>query len=122
LRFLEDDVGATVLDWQRDFAPGRSILDEIEEARVRCTTAVFLFTKDDSLSDATSGNAASPRDNVVFEAGYFVSGKGKKRVLIIRDNGTKMPADLGGDIYASLDDRDDLSAVEQTLRRFLARL
>ncbi|WP_447603718.1 TIR domain-containing protein [Nitrospira sp. Nam80] len=35
---------------------------------------------------------------VVFEAGYFASAKGKKRVLIIRQSGTKMPADLGGDI------------------------
>jgi hypothetical protein len=121
-RFLEADVGATVLDWRRDFAPGRSILEEIEEARIRCTTGVFLFTKDDNLSDPTSGTAASPRDNVVFESGYFVSGKGKKRVLIIRETGTKLPADLGGDIYASLDDRNDLSAVEQTLRQFLGQL
>src|SRR5437870_3495973 len=42
--FLENDIGATVLDWQRDFKPGRSILEEIEEARVRCTLGIFLFT------------------------------------------------------------------------------
>jgi hypothetical protein len=56
LTFVEDDVGATVPDWQRDFKPGRSILVEIEEARLRCTTGVFLFTKDDPLNDETSGN------------------------------------------------------------------
>jgi predicted nucleotide-binding protein with TIR-like domain len=122
LRFLEDDVGATVLDWQRDFAPGRSILEEIEEARVRCTTGVFLFTKDDGLSDTASGNAASPRDNVVFEAGYFVSGKGKKRVLIIRESGTKMPADLGGDIYASLADKGNIAPIERTLAAFMGAI
>jgi hypothetical protein len=132
--FLEDGVGATVLDWQRDFLPGRSILEEIEEARIRCTTGVFLFTKDDLPTESTSGNQddsptestsgyqASPRDNVVFEAGYFASAKGKSRVLIIREAGTKMPADLGGDIYASLQNRGDLSGVERTLLQFLASL
>jgi hypothetical protein len=119
LAFLEDDLGATVLDWQRDFTPGRSILQEIEEARLRCTAGVFLFTKDDAVATPSPVSEASPRDNVVFEAGYFVSGKGKRRVLIIRERGTKMPADLGGDIYASLDDRTDLSIVKTTLHRFL---
>jgi hypothetical protein len=120
--FLEKQVGATVLDWQRDFTPGRSILQEIEEARLRCTTGVFLFTKDDALTNPTSDNDASPRDNVVFETGYFASAKGKERVLVIREKGTKMPADLGGDIYAWLDDRDELAAVKKTLRRFLTSL
>jgi hypothetical protein len=122
LTFLEEDVGATVLDWQRDFRPGSSILQQIEEARLKCTTGVFLFTKDDTLAEPESGNQASPRDNVVFEAGYFASAKGKSRVLIIRESGTKMPADLGGDIYALLEDRSDLSAVEKTLRQFLGNL
>ena len=38
----------------------------------------------------------------LLEAGYFISAKGKERVLIVREPGAKMPADLGGDIYASL--------------------
>lgn len=59
---------------------------------------------------------------MVFEAGYFASAKGKSRVLIIRESGAKMPADLAGDIHASLESRSDLSAVEKTLRQFLANL
>jgi len=31
-----------------------------------------------------------------------------------------MPADLGGDIYASLEDPADLSSVKETVRRFLS--
>jgi hypothetical protein len=34
-RFLEKDLDVTVLDWQTDFAPGRSILQRIEEAAAR---------------------------------------------------------------------------------------
>jgi hypothetical protein len=120
--FLEKDIGATVLDWQRDFKPGRSILEEIEEARVRCTMGIFLFTRDDVLESSGSALQAAPRDNVVFEAGYFVSAKGKSRVLIVREKGAKMPADLGGDIYASLDDRANLQPVQEIVRRFFAGL
>ena len=59
--FLEKDIGATVLDWQRDFKPGRSILEEIEEARIRCTLGIFLFTKDDILGAAGSVTQASAK-------------------------------------------------------------
>jgi hypothetical protein len=119
--FLEWEIGASVLDWQRDFRPGRSILAEIEEARVRCLSGVFLFTKDDPLAGQPVDTAA-PRDNVVFEAGYFAAAKGKERTLIIRESGAKMPADLGGDIYASIEDRTDLQPVQAALRRFFATL
>jgi hypothetical protein len=118
--FLEHEIGATVLDWKRDFMPGRSILEEIEEARGRCAAGIFLFTKDDTLRKESGRQQAAPRDNVVFEAGYFASAKGKKRVLIVLQKGTKMPADLGGDIYASLEDPADLSSVKETVLRFLS--
>jgi hypothetical protein len=121
-RYLEKDLDATVLDWQTDFAPGRTILQQIEEAAARCSAGIFLFTKDDKLADATQTNKAVPRDNVVFEAGYFIKAKGKDRVLIVRQAGAKMPADLGGDIYASLDDKSDVGPIKDTVRRFVAEL
>jgi len=62
---------------------------------------------------------AAPRDNVVFEAGYFAKSKGKDRVLIIQEKGSKMPADLGGDIYAVLENRGDTSDVKPSIRRFV---
>ncbi len=118
-RFLEKELGTSVLDWQVDFAPGRSILQQIEEAASRCSTGVFLFTRDDKAVDDAQASKAVPRDNVVFEAGYFSHAKGKERVLIIREEGTKMPADLGGDIYAPLQDKADLSSVEPYVKRFI---
>ena len=48
--------------------------------------------------------------------------KGKENVLIIREEGSKMPADLGGDIYASLTDRKEIAPIERTLRAFLEAL
>lgn len=118
--YLEKNIGATVLDWQRDFKYSRTIMDEIEEARRRCNAGIFLFTKDDTLVKPATPRQAAPRDNVVFEAGYFCAAKGKKRVLIIREDGAKIPADLGGDIYAEFKSRGNLKTVQASLRRFVA--
>lgn len=115
-------IGANVLDWQTDFRPGRSILEQIEGAAAQCSAGVFLFTKDDDLSDLAQIEKAAPRDNVVFEAGYFIAQKGKHSVLIVRETGSKMPADLGGDVYAALNDRSDIGPIEDSVRSFVEAL
>jgi predicted nucleotide-binding protein len=124
-RYLQS-LGAKVLDWETDFIPGRTILEQIEQAAKRSIGGIFLFTKDDDFADGTSTAIAAPRDNVVFEAGYFIGIKGKRNILIVRENGSKMPADLGGDIYASLPDRQttppdqvSIAPIERTLRAFV---
>jgi hypothetical protein len=112
-------LGAKVLDWQTDFIPGRTILEQIEQAAARAIGGIFLFTKDDDIVNAQQQEVAAPRDNVVFEAGYFIGLKGKRSVLVVREAGSKMPADLGGDIYASLPDRRDISPIERTITAFM---
>jgi predicted nucleotide-binding protein len=118
-RFLQEDIDVTVLDWMTDFAPGSSILEQIAEAAYRCSAGIFLFTGDDQLTDHAHKDKAVPRDNVVFEAGYFTNAKGKDHVLIIRETGAKMPADLGGDIYALLEDKSKIAPIKETIRRFI---
>jgi hypothetical protein len=122
LRRVLKDKGARVLDWQ-EFGPG-TILEQIERAAACCTGGVFLFTADDALEGAPG--MAAPRDNVVFEAGYFVHAKGHTRVLVIRESGekrsAKMPADLGGAIYAPLPDLANIEALDQQLDRFIENL
>jgi hypothetical protein len=110
-------LGATVLDWKRDFPGGRTILEQVEDAARRTSGGVFLFTRDDRLKGKIE--QAAPRDNVIFEAGYFVRSKGHERVLIVREKGAKMPADLGGVIYEALADRGDVNDLEGRLRLFL---
>ena len=76
-------IGATVLDWRTDFGPGPNVLSQISDAAARCKGGLFLFTRDDQIAEKTNSsiwrrgkpNAADqaiPRDNVVFEAGYFI--------------------------------------------------
>lgn len=117
IRYL-DSIDVSVRDWQTDFRPAGVILDEIEHAAKTCLGGVFLFSKDDDLVGGDTSHAA-PRDNVVFEAGFFMHAVGRERTLIIREEGTKMPADIGGGIYLSLADRRNTSAIETQLRKFI---
>jgi len=111
--------GASVLNWAMDFRAGGSILDEIENARAACSCGVFLFSEDDPLKGTADG--AAPRDNVVFEAGYFMSSKGSERCLIVRHGEAKMPADVGGSIYVHLAKTADVGSIEGRLSDFLTR-
>jgi hypothetical protein len=109
--------GATVLNYMMDFRAGTSILNEIAAASACCSAGIFLFSGNDPLEGVDGG--AAPRDNVVFEAGYFMNAKGPDRCLIIREGNAKMPADLGGAIYLRLKSPGEIAAIESQLTRFL---
>lgn len=111
--------GAEVRNWGVDFRSGASILNEIEEARDKCRSGVFLFTEDDPLVGRE--NEAAPRDNVVFEAGFFISAKGANNCLIIREGNAKIPADLGGTIFVQLARGTDVASIEGKIADFLKR-
>jgi predicted nucleotide-binding protein len=117
--YLSGELKASVLDWAEDFRPAGTILERIESAARRCSGGIFLFTRDDVID--SGGEEAAPRDNVVFEAGYFAHAKGKDRVLIVREKGAKMPADLGGDIYANLSDRSNIASIKPVLKGFVEK-
>jgi hypothetical protein len=114
--YLEHDLGLRVQNYAMDFSAGPTIYEQIDAAARSCTCGVFLFTKDDPLEGI---DGAAPRDNVVFEAGFFLRANGKDRVAVIREEGAKMPADLGGNVYISLKDRGDIAPIHSQIRRFL---
>lgn len=105
-RFLADESGLRVLDWATDFRPGRTIMEEIARATATCRCGLFLFTADDPI-EGSSTKTAIPRDNVLLEAGYFMSAHSARRMVVLREMGTKMPADLGGMIYLTIESRAD---------------
>ena len=78
-----------------------------------------MFTQDDELADAQALSKAVPRDNVVFEAGYFMHAKGDKRTLMIIEAGVKIPADVGGQIYLNLQDRHKLGPIQDRVLKFV---
>jgi hypothetical protein len=115
--YLTSVLGLTVLDWKVNFRPARFILDEIQHAASISSGGIFLFTKDDKLEGTET--KAAPRDNVILEAGMFIQAKGKNKVLIVREAGAQMPADLGGDIYLLLENRNYIKPVEEDIKKFV---
>jgi hypothetical protein len=94
-RGLEDV--ADVEPWTTTFNPGRSTLDRLVELSQEVDFAAFVFAQDDwTETDASDSAQASPRDNVVFEAGLFGGALGIRRTFILHANGSKLPSDLLG--------------------------
>lgn len=110
-------LGVEVVDWAVDFHTGATIMDQFATYIRSSRGGLFLFTRDDALQ-GDAGHEA-PRDNVVFEAGFCMASRGPQRTIIIREDGAKMPDDLGGSIYIALDDRGDIASIEERLRKTL---
>jgi hypothetical protein len=87
--------------------------------------AAFLFSQDDWTatappgSPATASGQASPRDNVVFEAGLFGGTLGMRRTFIVHAEGAKLPTDLLGLTCVRYRDgtaASEMRAINQKLR------
>ena len=122
-RGLEDV--AHVEPWTTSFNPGTTTLGRLLELTHEVDFAVFVFaqddwtTKDAPASEAESGQA-SPRDNVVFEAGLFGGVLGMRRTFILHANGAKLPTDLLGLTCVRYDgstDAGEIDVVCQKLRK-----
>jgi hypothetical protein len=114
--YLEAELNLRVLDWATDFKAGHVILSEIQTAARVCKYGVFLFTPDDRSITEHGEPQMVPRDNVVFEAGFFMNAHGPQRTAIIVQRGTKILADYDGYIHLPLDDPEDISPIERRLR------
>jgi CAP12/Pycsar effector protein, TIR domain len=91
---------AEVQPWTTAFTPGVSTLDRLVELGSQVDFAAFIFGLDDWTSKGTEPDGpagqASPRDNVVFEAGLFGGALGIRRTFILHAHGAKLPTDLLG--------------------------
>src|SRR6476659_1096327 len=88
---------ADVEPWTTTFNPGRSTLDRLVELSQEVDVAAFVFAQDDwTETDSSPAGEASPRDNVVFEAGLFGGALGIRRTFILHAHGAKLPTDLLG--------------------------
>ena len=99
-RGLEDV--AHVEPWTTSFNPGTTTLERLVELAHEVDFAAFAFARDDwtaasqPASPPTGSGQASPRDNVVFEAGLFGGVLGMRRTFILHASGSKLPSDLLG--------------------------
>ena len=112
---------ADVEPWMTTFNPGRSALDRLVELSQEVDFAAFVFAQDDwTTSDRSQSGEASPRDNVVFEAGLFGGALGIRRTFILHAHGSKLPSDLLGLTsvrYDTATSSAEVRAINQKLRR-----
>jgi hypothetical protein len=93
---------AQVVPWMTSFNPGTTTLERLLELTHEVDFAAFVFAQDDwttssaSVSSQPGSGQASPRDNVVFEAGLFGGVLGMRRTFILHASGAKLPSDLLG--------------------------
>jgi len=129
-RGLEDV--AEVEPWTTSFNPGTTTLGRLLELTREVDFAAFVFARDDwTTNDPQAPDAsgafprdnpgqASPRDNVVFEAGLFGAALGMRRTFILHANGAKLPTDLLGLTsvrYGEAASAAEMRAVNQKLRK-----
>jgi hypothetical protein len=93
---------AQVEPWTTSFNPGTTTLERLLELTREVDFAAFVFAQDDwtsnkpPASESSTPGQASPRDNVVFEAGLFGGVLGMRRTFILHASGAKLPSDLLG--------------------------
>lgn len=93
---------ANVEPWTTSFNPGTTTIERLLELAREVDFAAFVFAQDDwttnspPASDPSGSGQASPRDNVVFEAGLFGGALGMRRTFILHASGSKLPTDLLG--------------------------
>ena len=78
---------------------GRTIIEKFEDYS-DVGGAICLFTADDygRAKVATYDNKRA-RQNVIFEAGYFIGKLGRHHVVLIADRDVEIPSDLSGIVY-----------------------
>jgi hypothetical protein len=117
---------ADVEPWTTSFNPGTTTLERLLELAREVDFAVFVFARDDWTTTTPPGSPpagvgqASPRDNVVFEAGLFGSALGLRRTFILHASGSKLPTDLLGLTsvrYGEAATAAEMRVVNQKLRK-----
>jgi predicted nucleotide-binding protein len=117
---------ARVEPWMTVFNPGTSTLERLLELTQEVDFAAFVFAQDDwtasspSASSQPEAGQASPRDNVVFEAGLFGGVLGMRRTFILHASGAKLPTDLLGLTcvrYAGAMTAAEMKTINQKIRK-----
>jgi hypothetical protein len=100
---LEESAEVTVWD-EGVFRLNTSFLQDLFGTPNQYDFAVMVWAPDD-MTESNGQSLASPRDNVIFEAGLFMGVLGLEHVFIVQDreSPTKIPSDFAGITLAAYD-------------------
>jgi predicted nucleotide-binding protein len=102
-RFLEQ-IGLDTVVLHEKPSAGRTIIEKFEDYSA-VGYAVVILTPDDTCS-AGEGKPSvrRPRQNVIFELGFFVGKLGRERVCALYKQDTEIPSDYQGVLYVPMDE------------------
>ncbi len=95
----------TLRSWKSGvFGASEATIESLEKLIPRTDFAILILTADDGLQTRHRRYRA-PRDNVIFELGLFIGAIGRPRtfMLVERRPKLRLPPDLSGVTYLSLD-------------------
>jgi predicted nucleotide-binding protein len=109
-RFLErlTPLDARILHEQPN--QGRTVIEKFEDYAADAAFAVILLTGDDvggvkATDDEPQSLNPRPRQNVVFELGFFIGALGREHVAVLYEEGVERPSDIAGVAFTPLDSR-----------------
>jgi len=81
--------------WQYADQLSLGVMENLEQLLPQHDFAAMLFSPEDDLTKRNVTKKA-PRDNVIFELGFFMGGLGRRRTFIIKERGVELdiPTDL----------------------------
>jgi predicted nucleotide-binding protein len=98
---------------------GRPVSKKVSDLMQECSSAIFIFTKDEETKDLEGRTIYRPSDNVVFELGA-ASVLYEKKIVIFKENGVSFGSDFKDLGYISFD-TDQLGAKTVDLMKELIR-
>jgi predicted nucleotide-binding protein len=105
-RFVRRITGIEPTILHEQASAGDTLIEKLERYARGSTFAIVIATGDDEgrargVDDAPV--VARARQNVILELGWFAGALGRKRTVILYEEGVDLPSDLHGLVYVALD-------------------
>ncbi len=111
--YIEKDVKLPTMELAQEPNSGQTIIEKLESGAAQCDSAVIVMTGDDLAEDEIR-----VRENVMHEIGYFHGRYGRKRVVLLHEDGVHVPTNLAGIAYVPFP-KGNVEAGLHVLRREL---
>lgn len=105
--------------WRDTFSVGNYTLSSLIRAAEQSQLALLMFCADD-IVDSRSEQKLAPRDNILLEAGLFLSRLGPRRVALVMEDDVKFPTDLNGLVHVKFSRRLTDERIANEVARQLA--